>query len=126
MTAKKKAVEIVRESWGDAAPDWVLSLAQLCDNTSQAKAAGKMRRSPSLVNMVLKNRYTGDLKAVEARARQVTSEVLIACPVLGSISGDTCLANQAKPFNPANHIAVALFRACRRCPNNTTCKGGGR
>lgn len=117
----KPATDTVKKSWGDDAPAWVKSLAAECDKTSQAKVAGAMGRSPSLVNMVLKNRYSGNMDDVKARFETAFTET-IECPVLGDIDGQTCLNWQSKPYSGANHLVVRMFRACQRCPNNQICK----
>ena len=113
---KPSAMGLVQEHWGADAPQWVKKLASACDDESQAAVARKIRKSASLVNMVLKNRYTGDLKGLESRVNAAFSKVTVQCPIIGSISGETCLQHQAKPYNPGNHIAVRLFKACRGCP----------
>ncbi|PZQ46329.1 MAG: hypothetical protein DI551_05285 [Micavibrio aeruginosavorus] len=119
-TAKSTA----SSSWGMDAPAWIIRLAEACDRTSQSKVAEKINRSPSLVNMVLKNKYPGRLDAIQARF-EAAYKSSIECPVLGEISGTDCLKNQALPFNPGNHVAVRLFRACKSCPFNVKCNGGG-
>jgi hypothetical protein len=117
----KPATETVEKCWRGSAPAWVLRLAAFCDRESQAAAANKIGRSPALVNMVLKNRYTGDMDAVEKRVETAFTET-IECPVLGDIDGQTCLNWQSKPYSGANHHVVRMFRACQRCPNNQLCK----
>lgn len=114
------AMDIVQQHWEEP-PQWVLTLAQYCDEHTQVAAAQKIRRSASLVNMVLKNRYTGSLSTVQALVETVFKAGEIACPILGGISGSECLKHQSAPYNPSNHMAVSMFRACRRCPNR---KGG--
>ncbi len=126
MTARPKtlsAMENVKSSY-DAPPSWVIALAEECDKTSQASVAGKIGRSPSLINQVLKNRYTGDLHDVRQRVEALLQPACIHCPIIGEISGEACIQNQGKPYNPGNHLAVRLFRACRQCPNRIVKKGG--
>ncbi len=107
----------VRVAYPHGAPSWVTSLAQECDLTSQASVAAKIGRSPALINQVLKNRYTGDLNDVRKRVETILRPSCINCPIIGEISGETCIQYQGKPYNPGNHLAVRLFRACRQCPN---------
>lgn len=113
----KTAAEIVADCWGASAPAWVKRLAHECDRESQARAAGRMGRSPSLVNAVLRNKYTGNLDAVKARV-EAAFRSAVECPVLGSIDGTECMAWQNKPYCGANHHLVRMFRACRNCPHN--------
>lgn len=121
----KSAKEIVTECWGSNAPAWVSQLAAACDEpgSSQAAMAGKIGRSASLVNMVLRNRYTGNLDNVRDRVLTVLQKA-VECPVLGEIDGNECLEWQSKPYNGANHMLVRMFRACLNCPNRQGCKKG--
>ncbi len=123
-TVPSKAVDTVKSAWGDTPPTWVLRLAEICDQDSQSAAARKVGRSASLINQVLKNRYMGDLKAVEARVTAAFNPACHHCPILGQITGDECLKKQGLPYNPSNHLAVRLFVACRKCPHNISKKGG--
>lgn len=117
----KPATDTVDKCWGKDAPAWVKMLAAKCDQTSQAKVAGQLGRSPSLVNQVLKNSYSGNMDDVKARFETAFTET-IECPVLGDISGQSCLDWQGRPYSAANHLVVRMFRACQRCPHNQLCK----
>lgn len=118
------AIRTVDESWGEAAPEWVKTLAAFCDAESQAAAARLIGRSTSLINQVLKNKYMGDLTGVEERVNSAFRVVPVPCPVLGDIDGASCLAHQQATYHPGNHLAVRLYVACRRCPHNLGRKGG--
>ncbi len=113
----KPATETALSCWGGKPPAWVLKLAAFCDSASQVKAASKIGYSPALVNKVLKNTYTGDMAAVEASVLRGLSDETVNCPVLGDISGSTCIDWQNKPYCGANHHLVRMYRACRNCPN---------
>jgi len=124
MSAKQHvttAAETVTECWG-VAPDWVRQLAAACDDTSQRETAQKIGLSPSLVNQVLKNRYQGNLGNVRGRVETGLAADRRHCPVMGLIDGKTCLTNQSRRYDPSNHIAVRLYRACRGCEHSL--KGG--
>lgn len=125
MIAEKcfQASAIVAQYWEGNAPEWVKRLATFCDEESQAAAARKIGRSASLVNQVLKNKYTGDLNAVQQRVEAALKDEGVMCPVLGNIAGDVCLKQQRQPYSSANHVAVRLFKACRNCPHNLKNKG---
>lgn len=116
--ATVSAAAIVDAHWGADAPQWVRQLAGLCDGSSQAAAARKISYSASLVNQVLKNRYMGDLTQVQLRVEAAAGERGRDCPVLGQIDGAECLRHQRAGYNPANHVAVRLYRACLLCPHN--------
>lgn len=110
------AIQIAEQHWNPV-PAWVKRLAEYSDKHTQAAAARKIGRSASLVNQVLKARYEGNMRAVQTRVEAALNEKVTMCPILGPIDGAECLKNQAAPYSPANHIAVALFRQCRRCPH---------
>ncbi|MDX2094339.1 MAG: hypothetical protein SFW64_00105 [Alphaproteobacteria bacterium] len=110
------ALQIAQAHWTPV-PDWVRLLAEYSDKHTQAAASRKIGRSASLVNQVLKQKYPGDLQAVQARVETALKIEMVRCPIMGPIAGSECLKHQGVPYNPGNHMAVALFRQCRRCPN---------
>lgn len=127
MTVKQdkvSAVDNVKAEWGADAPQWILDLAAFCDEHSQAEAGRKLRRSASLVNSVLRNRYAGDLADVQSRVETMLDKAGRQCPVLGKISGARCIEEQSTRYEPSNHFRVAMFRACRKCPHSNSIKGG--
>jgi hypothetical protein len=110
------SMAIATEAWREV-PDWVRMLAERCNSLGQSKAAGRIGYSPSLVNQVLKNKYGGNLSRVQCCVERAFKTQTVTCPVLGEIGGSLCLKHQAAKPNTTNHMAVALYRACRRCPN---------
>lgn len=117
LERKVNALAIAEQHW-QPLPEWVRTLAQFSDEHTQVAASRRIGKSASLVNMVLKNNYKGDLRGVQQLVETAFDVAKRRCPVLGSISGSDCLKHQTAPYNPANHMAVGLFRACRRCPHN--------
>lgn len=114
-------VEIARASWGhDAAPDWVIALAKEAERTSQAKAARKIGRSGALVSQALRNRYGGDMSALEELVRARLMGALVDCPSVGTLPLDECRdwREKSRSFTPANPMRVRMFRACKRCRLN--------
>lgn len=113
-------LETVTESWGADAPDWVIRLAEECAASSQRQVAGRLDRSGALVNQVLKNKYNGDLAAVEDCVRGVFMNGTIECPALGSIPSNEChdWRKKSRQFGNANMLRVRMFRACNHCPRN--------
>jgi DNA-binding transcriptional regulator YdaS (Cro superfamily) len=104
--------------WGADAPEWVRSLAEECDRTSQQQAAKRLGVSGSLVNQVLKHVYNGRYDGIEARVKGELLRETVLCPVLGEISSRRCLDEQARPYANTNRIRVALYKASRSgCPN---------
>lgn len=114
------AIERAREAWGSSMPDWVLALAQACDEpgSSQAQLAKRISYSGTVINRVLSNTYAGNLKRVEAKVRGALLSATVACPVLGEISRLRCVNEQGKSLSARNPVAVRLFNACHGgCPN---------
>ena len=116
--------ETVRQYWGEDAPDWVMRLAKECAGSSQRQIAAKMGRSGALVNQVLRNKYKGDMTAVEGRVRGLFMNGTVTCPALGEIPINECQEwrEKARIFGNANMQRVHMFKACGRCPQNG--KGG--
>lgn len=108
---------MVQRKWGVNPPDWVLTLAEECDRTSQGRAADKLGVSSTMVNLALQNAYTGRLDLLEERVRGELLHKVLACPVLGEISTRRCLDEQARPFVSSNALRLRLSRACAVCPN---------
>ncbi len=115
----RKALDVVRDRWGDAAPAWVLALARACDEpgTTQQMVAGRLRRSKAAISRILNNSY-GDTAAMERIVREVLMPGVVACPVLGEITFSRCHEEQGRSFAATNALRVKLYRACREgCPN---------
>lgn len=113
-------VQIAREAWGAAMPDWVETLAQRCAASSQNKVAVQLNRSASLVSAVLRAKYQGDLAAVEDVVRGVFCGQIVECPQLGAIPSNDCQEwrRKSQHFSSVNSLRVDMYRACIRCPRN--------
>ena len=114
------ALTTARDAWGaNAVPDWVQVLATACDATSQNRVAAKLERSPSLVSNVLRNKYRGDMAAVEELVRGVFMHETVDCPGLGNIERQVCQKwreRAGRPLDPINAQYVSMHRTCRNCP----------
>lgn len=110
-------VDKARMAWGDDCPDWVVTLATACDETSQNKVAVQINRSASLVSAVLSGKYRGDMTAVEEVVRGVFEAATVECPELGTIPSNICRDWQLKSrsFVNVNSQRVRMYRACNRC-----------
>lgn len=114
-----KSTEKVAECWGPDAPDWVLALAALVDESGQARAATAINYSKAVVSMVLSNSYGGDMARVETAVRGALQDRKVACPVLGEIGANICIAEQRKPLLTTTNLRIRLWRACRDgCPHS--------
>jgi hypothetical protein len=118
-------VEIARQSWGADMPNWIVRLSEECAKSSQNKVAAQMGRSAALISQVLRNKYPGDLHAVEELFRGNFMAETVLCPALGALPMHECHGwmSKARNFNPANSLRVRMYRACKRCPRFT--KGEG-
>ncbi len=105
-------------------PDWIVTLATACQDTSQKAVAGQIGYSSTTVNQVLKGCYPGDIGAVEQAVRGALMDATVQCPVLGEMRMDACLHQQRKPYDNSNHAQVQLYRACRTCKNNRSRRQG--
>lgn len=84
---------------------------------SQTKVAEELGVSSAVISTLLKDKYPGNVDAMEQRIRgQYMAETLL-CPVMGTLSKRSCLDNQALPMAFTNPIRAALGRACKTCPN---------
>lgn len=113
-------VDTTREAWGGQMPDWVEALARVCAASSQSRVAREMGRSASLVSMVLRARYPGDLEAVEDLVRGRYMNGKVACPAHGELPTHLCRLwrDRSKNFSGHNAEWVRMHRACSRCPRN--------
>lgn len=112
---------IAQDHW-PIVPDWVRALARACDGSSQAQIGRQIGRSGALISQVLRNKYAGDLNAVEEVVRGHFMAALRNCPELGNLPLHECRGWQAKARNFAgtNALRVRMFRACQRCPHFKT------
>ncbi|MFW5499618.1 MULTISPECIES: helix-turn-helix domain-containing protein [unclassified Maridesulfovibrio] len=116
--SRTSAVETTNKAW-ESVPDWVLALAQTCDDQeSQHQTAKRVGISATAVNQILKNKYPGSLPNVEKKVRAALMTDVVTCPVLGEIGSSQCLENQSKPFSAASSLKVQLWKACQKCKQN--------
>lgn len=113
-------LEIARAHWPDPVPDWIEVLATQCDLLNQARVAERIGYSGGLVSSVLRNRYAGNMEAVEDAVRGAWMNSRVECPVMGMIGTDVCASwrRKAKRFEPTNNHRVRMYRACQSCPRN--------
>ncbi|MEW6125071.1 MAG: transcriptional regulator [Pseudomonadota bacterium] len=126
MTARAAPDFLARAhaGWGETPPDWILALAGACQAENQTVVAGRLGVSGSMLSGALANSYPSPLDKLEGRVRGALMGATVACPVLGEIGRDQCIAHQAKPFSAASSVAVRLHSACKDCPNRQHRKDG--
>ena len=104
-------------AWGTEMPPWVRTLAIACEGASLRQAAARLDVSPAMVSLAINNKRR-DLSFIKDRVEQHLMTIQFSCPVLGVISINRCLQEQARPFSGANPLRVQLYRACRNgCPH---------
>lgn len=84
---------------------------------SQVKVAEELHISSAVVSTLLKDKYPGNVEAMEQRIRGQFMAETVRCPVMGDLSKRNCLDNQALPQAFTNPVRAALGRACKTCPN---------
>lgn len=111
-------LDIAREAWGEALPDWVETLAIECGKASQNRVAAQLERSPTVISQVLRMKYPGNLAALEERVRGIFEAAVILCPALGTMPSHICQDWRAKgrDFQTGNPLRVRMYRACHGCP----------
>lgn len=114
-TAKKKAVDTARVAWAElgGCPDWIITLAEECDRTSQRQVAVRIGYSAGAVNQVLAAKYKAPLGRIEQAVRGAYLSAVVNCPVSGEIAADRCLEIQRQPWAATNPQRVRLYTACR-------------
>lgn len=100
-------------------PDWLEVLRVEVKKTSQVRVAERLRISQTVVNQVLLGKYPAKTDRFEARVRGEFMKQVVECPVVGEISTRKCLDHQRRPFAATHPQRVALWVACRKCPNAT-------
>jgi len=113
-------VEVAESHWTDGVPDWVMALARACAESNQRQVAARLDRSPALISQVLRNKYPGDMDAIEEAVRGAYMDASVQCPALGPIPADECQGwrRKSRRFVNVNALRVSMFRACARCPVN--------
>ena len=114
-----KNLDRAHGGWGEKLPDWVAALAAACDRLgSQGKVGKQLGISDSAVNQALgRSNPALRLDRIEQKVRGEFMRQTVICPVLGEISTRDCLDYQQRKFRPTNPARVALFKACKTCPN---------
>jgi hypothetical protein len=114
-------IDIVRAAWGDPVPDWIAVLAERCTTQPQRLVAQRLGYSAGLVSQLLRNRYKGNLAAIESAVRGAWMGSTVTCPVMGTIASDVCNSWQrkARTFVASSNNRVRMYRACNKCPRMT-------
>lgn len=115
---RKSSVDKINLSY-PAPPEWVVGLAEACDQSSQNKIAIRLKRSSAALSQVLANKYPGDLKAFQRDVEDLLKDQKINCPALfdKKISLIDCRARQAQKISASNPLQIKQWRICKNCMN---------
>lgn len=120
--AKRTALDVAAEYWGEGMPDWVRVLATQCmrPGQSQASVARAIDRSPAVISQILKNSYAASTARLEERIRGEFMNSNVECPHQGQIKVSACQdwRDKSKIYVSASPLRVQMRRACLNCPRN--------
>lgn len=103
-------------------PTWLARLRVEVARSTQRRVAELLRGhngypSETLLSQVLSGKYKGRTERLQRLVEGYYLGATVPCPVLGTVTRDTCEREQRRPFAATNPHRVALFRACRAgCP----------
>jgi hypothetical protein len=121
VAARTDYVAKAKLAWAGSAPDWILALAEEASRSSAKAVAMRLDYSTSVISTAIANSYPGDLGRLEQIVRGAFMGATVACPVLGEIGRDRCLAEQKEPFRSSSATRAQLFHHCNtpgRCPHS--------
>lgn len=82
---------------------------------SGSRVADELGVSSAVVSTLRKDKYQGNVQAMEQRIRGQFMAETVRCPVMGTLSTRSCLDNQELPMAFTNPVRAALGRACKTC-----------
>lgn len=120
MSTDTTMVAKARAAWGEALPDWIAALAAAADRLGGKAVADRIGFSRATVSLVVNNKWSRDLTAVERAVRGALMAETVDCPVVGAIGTDLCGQHQKAPWAPHNPQRIQFYRACRGgCPHSS-------
>lgn len=113
-------LDIARTAWGNPLPDWIECLALECARSTQRQVAARLGRSAGLISQILRNKYPGDVAAIEDAVRGAFLGASVMCPALGELPTDECQMwrKRASSGTRTNALRVRMIGACSTCPRN--------
>lgn len=119
MTIRQSSVAAVNEAWAGEVPDWIVALAECCDeHRSQNKAGEIIGYSAATVSLVLKHKYNGDYRKVETVVRGALLKETAACPVFGLLNLKECQDYQTGKRFTSGAMKRTFKRTCPTCDFN--------
>lgn len=107
-------------AWGEALPVEVLTLAEWADASTASAIAKRLGVSPATFSHLIGRKVENhDLGKLFGLIRGALLGETLECPIKGTMSRNTCLKWQGKPFAPTSADRVRMFHACRSaCPHS--------
>lgn len=119
---EKSNLEKARIAWGDDLPDYIVVLAERCDETTQRAVGRALGFHASAVSKLINRNYEAGYDELEIKIRRVLMNVGVACPTFGEIPLASCLnIRRAKP-EQLDMAERNFASACARCPLNSDIK----
>ena len=115
MADLRKTPHLLPDWWHEP---WVRLLEAAYDADGPGATGRRLGVSASMVTAVARGYYTSSLDTIRQATEAVLGAREVSCPVLGALPLVDCRHHRERPFRSSNPQAVALFRACRSCPNN--------
>jgi hypothetical protein len=81
----------------------------------QAAVARMLGISDSAISQLRKGTYHAAPDQILNRVVEVFGGLTVECSALGEIPLSRCAEERKKPFTPANHQAVRVWKACQTC-----------
>jgi hypothetical protein len=119
---------VAQDAWGDAVPDWIMTLVSECDGSSQNKVATRLGISAAAVSQVIRKSYLGSYDNVAMRVREIYISGDIECPAIGEIASEICLhwRDEIRRGTSTDPQRILMTRFCRKCPRNAPKSSGAK
>lgn len=73
--------------------------------------------SVAIISQAAKDKYTGDLKRLQAVVEGAYMGKTVQCPAIGELPRDLCMDYQVRKFAATNPLRIQLSKSCKTCPN---------
>lgn len=98
---------------------WINILKNEIAKSNQSQVARRLDLSKATISQVLSGTYAGKTDRVKEKVLLEFENKQVSCPLLGLISLKACKENQDKDFSCNNMNSIKLFKACKKCKQNT-------
>lgn len=117
-------VQRAQAAWGSSMPDWIVSLAEACDASSQGKVAKLLDLSSAVVNKLVNRTYLGDPYKFEPVVRATFMPDEVDCPATGAqIPPRQCFEYRRGLKAKLPPLRPLFDRICPTCSHNLDRRG---